>query len=72
MKCNVPVAEAINGEAVLPEQVHDALEQLIGAAREGLLALPVEVGLGVLRELLEAEIEREWSPAARGELGGAV
>ena len=46
--CNVPVAEAINDEAVLPERVQEALGQLIGAAREGLLALSVEVGLGVL------------------------
>ena len=54
MKCNVPVAEAIIDEAVLPERVQEALGQLVGAAREGLLALSVEVGLGVLRELLEA------------------
>jgi hypothetical protein len=45
VKCNVPVAEAINGEGVLPERVQEALGQLIGAAREGLLALSVEVGL---------------------------
>jgi putative transposase len=57
VKCNVPVAEAINDEGVLPERVQEALGQLIGAAREGLLALSVEVGLGVLRELLEAEVE---------------
>ena len=41
--CNVPVAEAINEEAVLPERVQEALGQLVGAAREGLLALSVEV-----------------------------
>ena len=58
MKCNVPVAEAINDEAVLPERVQEALGQLIGVAREGLLALSVEVGLGVLRELLEAEVDQ--------------
>ena len=69
MKCNVPVAEAINDEAVLPERVQEALGQLIGAAREGLLALSVEVGLGVLRELLEAEVDEivgpkgKWNPA---------
>ena len=56
MKCNVPVAEAINDEAVLPERVQNALGQLVGAAMEGLLALSVEVGLGVLRELLEREV----------------
>ena len=68
MKCNVPVAEAINDEGVLPERVQEALGQLIGAAREGLLALSVEVGLGVLRELLEAEVDEivgpkgKWNP----------
>ena len=68
MKCNVPVAEAINDEGVLPERVQEALGQLVGAAKEGLLALSVEVGLGVLRELLEAEVEElvgpkgKWNP----------
>jgi len=57
VKCNVPVAEATRDEAVLPERVQEALEQLVGAAKEGLLALSVEVGLGVLRELLEHEVD---------------
>ena len=65
MKSNVPVAEAINDEAVLPERVQEALGQLIGAAREGLLALSVEVGLGVLRELLEAEVDQVVGPKGR-------
>ena len=43
MKSNVPVAEAINEDAVLPERVQEALGQLVGAAKEGLLALSVEV-----------------------------
>jgi transposase-like protein len=53
---------------MLPERVQEALGQLVGAAREGLLALSVEVGLGVLRELLEAEVEEivgpkgKWNP----------
>ena len=63
--CNVPVAEAINDEAVLPERVQEALGQLLGAAREGLLALSVEVGLGVLRELLEAEVDQVVGPKGR-------
>jgi hypothetical protein len=68
VKSNVPVAEAISDEAVLPERVQEALGQLVGTAREGLLALSVEVGLGVLRELLEAEVEEivgpkgKWNP----------
>ena len=49
MSSNVPVAEATMHEAVLPERVQEALGQLVGAAKEGLLALSVGVGLGVLR-----------------------
>ena len=66
MKCNVPVAEATQAEGVLPERVQEALGQLVGAAREGLLALSVEVGLGVLRELLEEEIDEVVGPRASG------
>jgi putative transposase len=65
VSCNVPVAEAIDQEAVLPEQVQEALGQLVGAAKEGLLALSVEVGLGVLRELLEAEVEEVVGPRGK-------
>ena len=65
MKCNVPVAEAINDEGVLPERVQEALGQLLGAAKEGLLALSVEVGLGVLGELLEAEVEEIVGPKGK-------
>ncbi len=65
MKCNVPVAEAIVDEAVLPERVREALGQLVGAAREGLLALSVEVGLGVLRELLEHEVDEVVGPKGK-------
>jgi hypothetical protein len=42
----------------LPERVRDALGELAGAAKEGLLALSVGVGLGVLHELMEAEVVR--------------
>ena len=65
MVCNVPVAEATRDEGVLPECVQEALGQLVGAAKEGLLALSVEVGLGVLRELLEAEVEELVGPKGR-------
>ena len=53
VKETVPVAQATNDEAVLPERVQEALGQLVGAAKEGLLALSVGVGLGVLTEMLE-------------------
>jgi len=65
VKCNVPVAEATQAEGVLPERVQEALGQLVGAAREGLLALSVEVGLGVLRELLEEEIDEVVGPKGK-------
>jgi hypothetical protein len=41
----------------LPQRVQDALGELAGAAKEGLVALSVGVGLGVLHELMEAEVE---------------
>jgi putative transposase len=65
VKCNVPVAEAINDEAVLPERVQGALGELVGAAKEGLLALSVEVGLGVLHELLELEVDEVVGPKGK-------
>ena len=46
----------VPAEAVLPERVQEALGQLVGAAKEGLLALSVGVGLGVLAELMEEEV----------------
>jgi hypothetical protein len=42
----------------LPERVQLALGELAGAAKEGLLALSVGVGLGVLYELMESEVVR--------------
>ena len=72
MKCNVPVAEAINDEAVLPERVQEALGQLVGAAREGLLALSVQVGLGVLGELLEQEVDEIVGPKGKHNPGRAA
>jgi putative transposase len=61
----VSVAEAIRDEGVLPERVQGALGQLVGAAKEGLLALSVEVGLEVLRELLEQEVDELVGPKGR-------
>src|SRR6266550_4113990 len=43
-------------EVVLPVRVQEALGQLVGAAKEGLLALSVGVGLRVLAELMEEEV----------------
>jgi transposase-like protein len=41
----------------LPLRVQEALGELAGAAKEGLLALSVGVGLGVLGEMMEAELD---------------
>jgi putative transposase len=65
VKCNVPVAEAISDDAVLPERVQEALGQLVGAAKEGLLALSVEVGFAVLREWLEEEVDEIVGPKGK-------
>jgi hypothetical protein len=44
-------------ESPLPPQIQEALGELVGAAREGLLALSVGVGLGVVHELMELEVD---------------
>ena len=63
MKETVSVAQAaIAQEAVLPARVQEALGELVGAAKEGLLALSVATGLGVLAELLEEEVDDVVGP----------
>lgn len=57
MNETVSVAQAAaSQQAVLPAGVQDALGELVGAAKEGLLALSVGVGLGVMAELMEEEV----------------
>jgi putative transposase len=56
---------AARPELVLPERVTIALAELAGAAREGLLALAVGTGIGVLGELLAADVERLVGPKGR-------
>ena len=51
----VTTAEAL--ESPLPAEIQDALGELVGAAREGLLALSVSVGLGVVHSLMEREVD---------------
>jgi putative transposase len=51
--------------AALPERVQVALGELAGAAREGLLALSVGVGLGVLCELMDEEVDEVVGPKGR-------
>src|SRR5215218_6024647 len=54
-----------DAELVLPERVTIALAELAGAAREGLLALAVGTGLGVLGSLLDTDVERLAGPKGR-------
>lgn len=54
--------EATSG---LPERVQEALGELVGAAKEGLLALSVGVGLGVLAEIMEAEVDEMVGPKGK-------
>jgi putative transposase len=49
--------EQVASEPALPASVQEALGELVGAAKAGLLALSVGVGLGVLSEMMEAELD---------------
>ena len=52
-------------ESPLPPQIQEALGELVGAAREGLLALSVGVGLGVVHELMELEVDEVVGPKGK-------
>jgi putative transposase len=62
------VTSAAATEMPLPAEIQEALGELVGAAREGLLALSVGVGLRVVHELMEAEVTEiagpkgKWNP----------
>jgi putative transposase len=56
------------GEAVempLAAQIQEGLGELVGAARVGLLALRVGVGLGVVLSLMEAVVDEVVGPKGR-------
>src|SRR3954451_14614607 len=52
-------------EGPLPAPVQEALGELVGAAREGLLALSVGVGLSVVHELMELEVDEVVGPKGK-------
>ena len=52
-------------ESALPPRIQEALGELVGAAREGLLALSVGVGLGVVHELMELEVDEVVGPKSK-------
>ncbi len=65
----VPAAKVVTtleaSESPLPAQIQEALGELVGAAREGLLALSVGVGLSVVHELLELEVDDVVGPKGK-------
>jgi putative transposase len=67
----VPAVKVVTSEDAveepLPPRVQEALGQLVGAAKEGLLALSVGVGLGVLSELMEEEVDDVVGPKSKHE-----
>lgn len=52
-------------ELALPPGVQEALGELVNAAKDGLLALSVGVGLGVLAETMEAEVAEVVGPRGK-------
>jgi putative transposase len=52
-------------ESPLPAEIQEALGELVGAAREGLLALSVGLGLGVVHELMEREVDEVVGPKGK-------
>jgi len=59
-------------ESPLPAEIQEALGELVGAAREGLLALSVGVGLRVVHELMEAEVTEVVGPKGKWNPGRAA
>jgi putative transposase len=68
-KVTAPQVATADGAAKkeLPESVQEALGDLAGAAKEGLLALSVGVGLGVVHELMEAEVTEVCGPKGKND-----
>jgi len=59
----VTTAEA--SELPLPAEIQEALGELVGAAREGLLALSVGLGLTVVHQLMEREVDEVVGPKGK-------
>jgi transposase-like protein len=66
---NVPATKVVSTtqalESPLPAEIQEALGELVGAAREGLLALSVGVGLRVVHDLMEAEVDEVVGPKGK-------
>lgn len=59
---NVEQQQDMRAELALPPGVQAALGELVNAAKDGLLALSVGVGLGVLNTLMEEEVAEVVGP----------
>jgi putative transposase len=57
--------QVASSELALPPSVQEALGELVSAAKDGLLALSVGVGLGVLSEMMEAELDEVVGPKGK-------
>jgi hypothetical protein len=66
---NVPAVKVATtleaSEIPLPPQIQEALGELVGAARDCLLALSVGVGLGVVHELMKLELDEVVGPKGK-------
>lgn len=56
-------------ETPLPAEIQEALGEFVGAAKEGLLALSVGVGLSVVHELMEREVDEVVGPKGKHDPG---
>jgi transposase-like protein len=59
------VTPAEASELPLPAEIQEALGELVGVAREGLLALSVGLGLTVVHQLMEAEVDEVVGPKGK-------
>ena len=57
--------QVASSELALPPSVQQALGELVNVAKDGLLALSVGVGLGVLAEMMEAEVDEVVGPKGK-------
>jgi putative transposase len=65
----VSPTQAVEAASGLPPRVQEALGELVEAAKEGLLALSVGVGLGVLSQLVEEEVDEVVGPKGKHDPG---
>ena len=59
------VTSAEASQMSLPTEIQEALGELVGAAREGLLAVSVGLGLTVVHQLMELEVDHVVGPKGK-------